>query len=64
VLNVSYRRTVAVLQSGISSKSTIEENYVKYMQSSDQIKLFIEMAVQRLDAADKKDETKDAIYQA
>jgi hypothetical protein len=34
------------------------------MQSSDQIKLFIEMAVQRLDAADKKDETKDAVYQA
>jgi Txe/YoeB family toxin of Txe-Axe toxin-antitoxin module len=64
VLNVSYRSTAAVLQSMISSKSTIEENYVKYMQSLDPIKLFIEMAINKMDVSADKRLTKEQVYEA
>ncbi len=65
LLSLVLKRVPRVLQSGISAKnSSIEENYVKYTQSSDPIKLFIEMAIKKVDASENKYVSKDAIYQA
>jgi putative DNA primase/helicase len=49
LLSLVLKRLPRVLKNGISSKdSTIEDNYVKYMQSSDPIRLFAEMSIKKL----------------
>lgn len=63
LLSLILKRLLRVLQKGISSKSTIEENYVKYMQSSDPIKLFIEMAIDRKVLSENERLTKEQVYQ-
>ena len=45
LLSLILKRLPRVLKNGISTKSTIEDNYIKYMQSSDPIRLFAEMAI-------------------
>jgi putative DNA primase/helicase len=64
LLSLVLKRLPRVLQKGISSKSTIEENYVKYTQSSDPIKLFIEMAIKKEVVSDDERQTKEQVYQA
>ena len=63
-LSIILKRLPRVLQKGITSSSTIEQNYVKYMQSSDPIALFIEMAINKADVSDNKRLTKEQVYQA
>jgi putative DNA primase/helicase len=64
LLSLLLKRLPRVLQKGISSKSTIQDNYVKYMQSSDPIKLFIELAIERTPVSENEEPTKDEIYAA
>lgn len=60
LLSLILRRLPRVLKSGISTQhSTIEENYMKYMESSDPIRLFTEMAIDR---TSEGYETKDNVY--
>jgi P4 family phage/plasmid primase-like protien len=62
-LSLILKRLPRVLKNGISTKSTIEDNYQKYMQSSDPIRLFIELAIRREDS-EYYWETKDGVYNA
>lgn len=61
LLSLVLKRLPSVLKNGISTKSTIEDTYVKYMQSSDPIRLFSEMSIKIID---NSWETKDAVYSA
>ena len=63
LLNLILKRLPRVLKDGISRTSTIDENYTKYMQSSDPIRLFAETSTKKvLDALAW--ETKDSVYSA
>jgi putative DNA primase/helicase len=65
LLTLLLKRLPRVLQTGISSKSTIEGNYVKYKESADPIGLFKELAIRPADANTKpEDVTKDKVYAA
>jgi putative DNA primase/helicase len=64
LLSLILKRLPRVLKNGISTKnSTIEENYVKYMQSSDPIRLFTEMAITTIQSENNW-ERKEAVYNA
>ena len=55
------RRLPRVLKSGISTThSSVEDNYVKYIESSDPIRLFAEVAIRR--TTDGHYETKADVY--
>jgi P4 family phage/plasmid primase-like protien len=63
LLSLVLKRLPRVLKAGTSSQSTIEDNYTKYMQSSDPIRLFSELCIKTV--LDVKDfETKEAVYNA
>jgi P4 family phage/plasmid primase-like protien len=59
LLSLVLKRLPSVLKIGISVKTTIEHTYVKYMQSSDPIRLFAEMSIKNVDDAWEK---KDGVY--
>jgi putative DNA primase/helicase len=63
LLSLILKRLPRVLKYGISSNSTIEDTYNKYMESSDPIRLFIELAISRQDIENYW-ETKDDVYNA
>ncbi len=61
LLAMVIRRLSRVLKSGIStSHSSVEDNYVKYIESSDPIRLFAELAIRR--TTDGQYETKAHVY--
>jgi putative DNA primase/helicase len=62
-LSLILRRLPRVLKDGISTKSTIEDTYEKYMQSSDPVRLFIELAIITIED-ESNYETKDSVYSA
>lgn len=65
LLSLLLKRLPRVLQTGISSSSTIEGNYEKYKLSSNPIGLFNEMALQSPDGNTKpEDVTKEKVYAA
>jgi hypothetical protein len=59
LLALVLKRLPIVLKNGISIKTTIEDTYQKYMQSSDPIRLFAEMFIKRVDNAWEK---KEGVY--
>jgi P4 family phage/plasmid primase-like protien len=63
LLSLILKRLPRVIKTGISTRSTIEDNYVKYMQSSDPIRLFIEKAIITINDENNW-ETKEAVYNA
>jgi len=64
LLSLILKRLPRVLKNGISSKkSSIEDNYVNYMQSSDPIRLFTEMAIKTVQSENNW-QTKEAVYDA
>ena len=63
-LSLILKRLPRVLKYGISSKkSTIEDTYVKYMQSSDPIRLFTELSIKRVPSENNWWQTKDEVYE-
>jgi putative DNA primase/helicase len=64
LLSAVLKRMPRVLKTGISTHhSTIEDNYLKYMESSDPIRLFFEMAVDTTSAEAREGyETKSDVY--
>ncbi len=66
LLTIVLKRLPRVLKSGISTgHGTIDDNYLRYMESSDPIRLFIELAIDSTsDAARDGYETKDDVYEA
>jgi len=61
LLSFLIRRLPRVLKNGISYKDNIEENRVKWIQSADPIRLFIELSISRQVGGY---ETKDGVYDA
>jgi putative DNA primase/helicase len=59
LLSLILKRLPDVLKNGISIKTTIEDTYVKYMQSSDPIRLFAEMCIKAVNGAWEK---KEGVY--
>jgi putative DNA primase/helicase len=66
LLSMLIKRLPSVLRSGISTHhSTIDENYLKYIESSDPIRLFIETSIDRTSQNAKEGfETKADVYEA
>lgn len=59
LLSLVLKRLPKVLSNGISTKTTIENTYEKYMQSSDPVRLFAEMSIRTIDNAWEK---KEGVY--
>jgi putative DNA primase/helicase len=63
LLSLVLKRLPRVLKYGISSQSTIQDSYEKYMQSSNPIRLFTESAIIQIND-ESNYETKEAVYNA
>jgi len=63
LLSLILKRLPRVLKNGISMKTTIEDTYVKYMQSSDPIRLFIEEAI-HVEESENNWLLKEDVYEA
>lgn len=66
LLSIILKRLPHVIKSGITTgHGTLDDNYLRYMESSDPIRLFFEMAIDRTsEAARAGYETKEDVYEA